>query len=49
MLDDGEKCTNCDTFTDVYGYCGKNGDPFCELCWNEHVNKCDRCTEECTE
>lgn len=49
MIDDREQCTNCLIYTDVYGYCGENGDPFCEHCWDTHVKECDRCSSECEE
>ena len=47
--DDKEECTNCYIYGDIYGYCGDNGDPFCERCWDAHVKKCDKCIEECDE
>ena len=47
--DNKDHCTSCHKYKDIYGFCGENGDPFCEDCWQSHVDECEKCQWECGE
>jgi len=44
MQDDQEICTKCGAVHEDYGYCAKDGDPYCENCWPVHVADCEECS-----
>lgn len=36
-------CTGCGKEVDENGYCEKDGSPFGDCCWSEHIETCDAC------
>jgi len=39
-----EMCDGCgDRQLPIIGYCEMNGCAYCDICWNEHVQECEKC------
>jgi hypothetical protein len=45
-LNDEITCTGCNKDVKENGYCEKDGSPYGDCCWTEHIENCDACKEQ---
>jgi len=46
ITDDMITCTGCGKEVEENGYCEKDGSPYGDCCWSEHIENCDACKEQ---
>jgi hypothetical protein len=46
ISDDIIECTGCRKDVKENGYCEKDGSPYGDCCWTEHIENCDACKEQ---